>query len=97
MRCMAINRFVWSDKLKGMARLRVITNYLTRMRFVDAKAGMELETKSEPEKAPKGYNPGTSFPVRMRRRLSLATGLPCKVKPTKIVMLPWIPAVFGGA
>lgn len=53
---------VWSDKLKGMARLRVITNYLTRMRFVDAKAGMELETKSEPEKAPKGYKPWYQFP-----------------------------------
>lgn len=35
----------WSMHLKGLARLRVITNYLTRMRFCTASGRMDLVSK----------------------------------------------------
>ncbi|MGB1327601.1 MAG: symmetrical bis(5'-nucleosyl)-tetraphosphatase [Porticoccaceae bacterium] len=36
---------LWRDDLKGPERMRVITNYLTRMRFCSAKGVLELKTK----------------------------------------------------
>lgn len=35
----------WSDDLSGMARLRVITNYLTRMRYCTSEGLLDLESK----------------------------------------------------
>jgi len=35
----------WSDELQGTARLRVITNCLTRMRFCTASGRLDLESK----------------------------------------------------
>ncbi len=35
----------WSDDLSGMARLRVITNYLTRMRYCTSEGVLDLESK----------------------------------------------------
>jgi len=37
---------LWSDDLDEPARLRVITNYLTRMRFCTADGELDLDTKS---------------------------------------------------
>ena len=52
----------WRKKLSGYERLRVITNYLTRMRFVDARGDLELRTKGEAGGAPSGYMPWFNHP-----------------------------------
>ena len=45
----------WSKDLYGIERLRVITNYFTRMRFCNDDGELELQTKSAD--APKGFSP----------------------------------------
>ncbi|MEZ5574012.1 MAG: symmetrical bis(5'-nucleosyl)-tetraphosphatase [Halioglobus sp.] len=40
----------WSDDLTGMPRLRVITNYLTRMRYCTASGWLDLQSKGDTPK-----------------------------------------------
>lgn len=47
----------WHKNLKGYERLRVITNYFTRMRFCDSKGRLELDSKAGVQHAPSGYLP----------------------------------------
>lgn len=47
----------WHDKLKGLDRLRVITNYLTRIRFCDEIGDLQLTAKEGLGTAPRGYKP----------------------------------------
>jgi bis(5'-nucleosyl)-tetraphosphatase (symmetrical) len=51
---------VWADELKGIARLRVITNYFTRLRYCTAEGRLELMHKTDT--APAGYAPWFTFP-----------------------------------
>lgn len=47
----------WYDKLKGLDRLRVITNYLTRIRFCDEIGNLQLTAKEGLKTAPRGFKP----------------------------------------
>jgi bis(5'-nucleosyl)-tetraphosphatase (symmetrical) len=47
----------WDNKLRGTDRLRMITNYLTRMRFCSAKGKLDLINKQGAENAPANMKP----------------------------------------
>ncbi|MCX7123808.1 MAG: symmetrical bis(5'-nucleosyl)-tetraphosphatase [Gammaproteobacteria bacterium] len=54
----------WSSDLKGMVRLRVITNYLTRMRFCAENGCLNLSKKTTLLDCPEGYFPWFQVPNR---------------------------------
>lgn len=54
----------WSNELTGQDRLRLITNYFTRMRFVTADGELELKTKDNATAAPVGFSPWFTLPHR---------------------------------
>lgn len=54
----------WNDNLRGIDRLRVIVNAMTRLRFCTPEGVMEFHTKGETEKAPAGYQPWFDVPGR---------------------------------
>lgn len=62
---------VWSENLDGMPRWRVITNYFTRMRLVDADGVMNFSHKGALDDAPEGLSPWFAFerPQTMRQKI----------------------------
>jgi len=64
----------WRDDLRGMDRLRVIVNAMTRMRFCTAEGVMEFGVKGELEKAPAGYLPWFEVPGRKTRGVPIVCG-----------------------
>lgn len=54
----------WRDDLAGIERLRVITNYFTRLRFCTAEGILDLKNKDDPGTAPAGFMPWYEVPAR---------------------------------
>lgn len=48
---------IWSDQLQGLPRLKLITNYFTRMRLVDQQGRLEFSHKGGLDTAPPGWRP----------------------------------------
>jgi bis(5'-nucleosyl)-tetraphosphatase (symmetrical) len=64
----------WDDKLRGLDRLRVIVNALTRLRFCSADGVMEFETKDSAAAAPEGFMPWFAVPGRRTANTRIAFG-----------------------
>lgn len=64
----------WQQGLTGFDRLRLITNYLTRMRFCTADGTLELATKTADDQAPSGYQAWFAHPQRKSPRKRLIFG-----------------------
>jgi len=65
----------WNDALCGMERLRVITNYLTRMRICKADGTLNLDFKSSPDNIPVDFKPWFSFyPAQLTKQADIFFG-----------------------
>jgi len=64
----------WSDDLEGWARLRVIVNVMTRMRFCTPQGVMEFKTKGEATNPPPGFLPWFAVDGRRSADHVLVTG-----------------------
>lgn len=56
---------LWQASLTGWDRLRAITNYFTRMRWVDAQGALELTAKGTLEQRPTGCVPWFDYAHRI--------------------------------
>ena len=59
----------WDESLTGMARHRVIVNYFTRMRLIDANSRMEFGHKGALDDLPSGFRPWFRYPSRIDKTI----------------------------
>lgn len=64
----------WQDNLRGMSRLRVITNALTRLRVCTPDGGMDFRFKGELPDVPHGMLPWFELPGRRSADHTLVFG-----------------------
>jgi bis(5'-nucleosyl)-tetraphosphatase (symmetrical) len=64
----------WDENLRGIDRLRLIVNAMTRMRFVTAEGEMEFHAMGRPDEAPLGYLPWFDAPGRASREIPIVFG-----------------------
>lgn len=64
----------WDKDLRGVARLRTITNYFTRMRFCGRDGKLDLKGKEGADSAPPGYAPWFSYKERKSRDTRIIFG-----------------------
>ena len=64
----------WDAHLTGWARLRVIVNAMTRLRFCTPEGTMDFQTKGEAASAPAGYLPWFAVPGRRSAEATLIFG-----------------------
>lgn len=64
----------WSDALRGMPRLRFITNCFTRLRYCDAEGRLALQEKGAPGSQPAPWVPWFTVPTRRSRDLNILFG-----------------------
>ncbi|MFT2110717.1 symmetrical bis(5'-nucleosyl)-tetraphosphatase [Marinomonas sp. 2405UD68-3] len=64
----------WDDSLTGMERLRVIVNYLTRMRFCTDSGRLDLKSKEGPSTALANYAPWFSYPSKLPQDCQVVFG-----------------------
>jgi len=64
----------WDDSLKGMDRLRVVVNALTRLRFCTPEGAMDLKASGGIADAPSGYLPWFDVPGRKTAGTTIAFG-----------------------
>jgi len=80
----------WDESLTGYARLRVITNALTRMRICTVQGEMQFKFKGEVDDVPDGYLPWFEVPQRASAEATVVFGhwsaLGLIVKPNVIAL-----------
>lgn len=64
----------WDDSIQGWPRLRLITNYFTRMRLCNEAGELELTHHQGIEGAPAGFSPWFSHKNRNTRHLKILFG-----------------------
>ncbi len=64
----------WDKELHGVPRLRLITNYFTRMRFCKADGTLDLQAKEGLDSAPQGFAPWFSHANRKTRGCKIIFG-----------------------
>lgn len=65
---------IWHDELRSWARLRCITNYLTRLRFCDQAGQMYFLEKSSTHKEPANMMPWYKVPNRLTKDITIIFG-----------------------
>lgn len=64
----------WQEELTGWPRLRVITNYFTRMRFCKLDGTLDLTKKGKADNPPENFLPWFKIPQRKHKNLKIIFG-----------------------